>query len=104
MASTEALGTISLLLLLRVHGGRVAEAFLHGPWNADGRVGPQALDEGRRFGEGLELKRLFRAFREPVRRAAAEVAGVDVGAAVHEDLDDLVQAAKCRPVERGEVR
>ena len=39
----------------------------------------------------------------PVRRAAPEVARVDVGAAVDEDLDHFVQAAERRAVERGEV-
>ena len=47
---------------------------------------------------GLELERLLRAFGDAVRRAAAEVARVDVGAALDQDLDHFVQAA-----ERGAV-
>ena len=69
---------------------------MHRTGNAEARVGAEALDEFGGLGVRLELEGLLRALGEAVGRAAAIIARVDVGAALHEDLDDLVQAAERR--------
>src|SRR5438128_314844 len=98
---------LRLLLLARVAGRdgsrgcrEIAGALVNRTGDAQPRVGAERLDEFGRRRIRLELERLLGPFCDAIWGLALEVPRVDVRAAVHENLNHLVQAAECGTVER----